>query len=301
MVVVANTGESHEVGDAEGLPNLVSRLHASKVGLGAEPINPGVVDDEQASWCDHTGQHVVVEGKKGDVVGVIGEVEREPDVLHDDLGSGLGVDSTGEHCIGDAPAALTSGAGFLWNGEKDALLESTGDECTLSVARASCDTKAREVDFRLGFCLENVDDATDCPGPRSHRGCGRVRAVEVVEVAETSAGGIVLLGDLVVVEHDGSNVTGDGDADTANADHGGEWCGAIYRQGNAGVEGNGIPCVGNVDHECLSDESTLDNFWLSRESAQLDFLEELAYFITTAGPRSLGVHREAVNKLERVW
>ncbi len=243
----------------------------------------------------------MVEGEQGDVVGVIREVEREPDVLHDDLRRGLGDDASGEHCVGDAPAAFAAGAGLLRDGKEDALLESTSDERSLSVARAPRDTKAREVDFRLWFCLEDVDDAADGPGPRGHGRRGRVGAVEGVEIAEASAGGVVLLGDLVVVEHDGGDVGGDGEADTTHTNHGGEGAGAVDWQGDAGVEGNGVSCVGDIDYECLSDKSALYAVWSTRKSSQFVFLEELAYFIATARPCLLGVHWKAVDELERIW
>src|SRR5215217_3350091 len=99
---------------------------------------------------------MVINGKVIDAVDVVVEGRRKPNVLGDDLVSGLDIMTFLLQCIGDAPACSTTRARFLRNGEGNTGLESSDREGAFAIARAAGDGKAFGVDASLPTRLENI-------------------------------------------------------------------------------------------------------------------------------------------------
>ena len=203
MTVIADLRETHLIRHPERLPDRVSRLHAAKATPRAEPKIRGVLDCEHRPRCNETGQHVVIEGQEVGLVGESGKLLREPNIFSDDFHERLYDFSAGVHRVGEPPAGVAAGTGFLGDCQGDAGVEGAGDESAFAVPGAACHCDLVEVEVGCcGVVFETVEDAADTPCPGHHGTCCGVASVEVVEEALPAAGGVVLDAELVVGECD---------------------------------------------------------------------------------------------------
>lgn len=259
--------------------------HASVRRNLAQPLEIGVFHDVETAGRNEGNEEVVVKGQLVDVVNVGVEGRREPDVFADDLLGVLHVVAVGILPGFKAPAASAAGAGFLGQGEGDARLERARHKGALAVAGTARYADAGRVDIglRLGE-FQGVDDAGDAPGPGGEGTGGVRRTMEVVELALAARGAICLGGDVVVVEEDGGDARGDGDASAvgAVADDGRE--GARPRRLVDGDgEGDGLAAGGGGDAEGTAGVAGGDS-GLGGEGAELVFFENSLDFGLTAGP-----------------
>src|SRR5690606_21309658 len=108
VVVTANLGDTHVVCNAESLVDLASNSGASVRREVSEPLHVGVFRDVETSWGDQTSKHMVVEWEAVDLVNVLLKLLGEPDILSDDLLSGLDVLSLRLLVVRKSPAGRTS-------------------------------------------------------------------------------------------------------------------------------------------------------------------------------------------------
>lgn len=216
MSVVAGACETHVIGDTSRLVNHAGRLHASRGGDGTKPVNL-VLDDEQTTRGDETGQLVVIGRERLGVGGERVECRTEPDVLGDDLGSRLDVLSSSLLRVGDTPARGTTGATLLREAESNTRHEGRRCQGSLAVPGASSDTELLGVDTRVDE-LESVDDTIDTPCPGSQRTSAVSRPVQIEEFALSTAAPVRLLANRAVVEGDGGNIGRDWDTSSAIGD-----------------------------------------------------------------------------------
>lgn len=136
MVVAADEGEAHVVGDAGTLVDEAAGLHAARRGDGAEPVDV-VLGDEETAGRDEGRQHVVVDGHGRHGAHVRVQTLAEPHVLGDDLVRRLDVLALALLRVRDAPAGRTARAGLLRQRQRDALHQGADDEGALAVTRAA--------------------------------------------------------------------------------------------------------------------------------------------------------------------
>lgn len=238
MAMPTHEREAHVRRDAQALIDQPPGLHAPRGADGAEPVDV-VLEREEAAGGDEGGEHVVVLGH-GVGLGRVGvEVLAEPDVLAHDLPRRLDVLALAVLVVRDAPARRPARPGLLRQRQRDAVRQRADDEGALAVARAPRRAEALGVDARLvgAELLEPVDHAVDPPGPGRQRAGGVRVAEERVERAlpARAAGG--LGGELVVVEADGADGTGDRQGRSADGDDGRAWGGAGLLDGGADRHG----------------------------------------------------------------
>jgi hypothetical protein len=75
MSVVSILRKSHRVRSAKCLPDFVRRLHTPVAAHRAQPLIRRVLDGQEGSRGDHTGEHEVVEWKQGCFVDELVEAE----------------------------------------------------------------------------------------------------------------------------------------------------------------------------------------------------------------------------------
>lgn len=298
VLVATNARVSHVVGDTESLVDLLANLHAAVGGHVAEPLHVDVLGDVETTGGNQTSKQVVVEREGRNAVNVLFEGPGEPDVLSNDLRSSLDVLATCLLGIRETPASSATRAGLLRNGKSNAINESTSDDGTLAVTGATSDGNPLSVDVVTRGSFESINDTIDTPSPGSKSGSGVAAAIEIVELAATPAASVLLIGNFVVVEGDGSNAVV-GNAEGAIGNDGGVGAGS-RRSADGDLERNGLAALGNVDGKPSTGVGTSDGLRLGREGTELIALEELENFPPTALPIGLGGNLGAADESERI-
>jgi hypothetical protein len=117
-----------------------------------------VFNDIQATRSDKASEKMVIKREVIDT-GHIGIEEcREPDILGDNLSSGLDAHTTARHGVRDAPASSTASTRLLRDCERNTGLQCAGHVCALPVSGATRYTKALGVDASLPDGLEDVSE-----------------------------------------------------------------------------------------------------------------------------------------------
>lgn len=284
--VTTDLGDTHVVLDTKGLVDLSSGNLAVVGGEVSKPLHVGILGDVETSWSNEAGKEMVIDWEAVNLVDVGLESLGEPDVLSDNLGGGLDVGASGLLVVGQTPAGGSSGSGLLWDSQGNTLDESTGNDSTLAVTRATSNTNSLGVDVVAGGSLKSVDDTVNTPSP-----CGQSRgtvsaAVESVELSRATRATVLLSGNVVVVEGDGGNASWNWNGcSTVGND---SWNIASTVSGNADRKGDGLSALGDVDGESATRERASDGRWLWWEGSKLVALEELRDFGLTTFPVGLG-------------
>lgn len=151
----------------------------------------------------------MVNWKLGDLVDVLVEWGSEPDILRDDLRSGLDILATSLLCIRESPASSTAGSRLLWKRESNTLFQSTGNDGTLSVTGATSNTDSLWIDIVPSRGLKSINDTANTPSPGSQGTGAMSRAVDVIELAPSPGALTLLLSNLVVVVNNGCDTRWD--------------------------------------------------------------------------------------------
>lgn len=225
----------------------------------------------------------------------------KPDVLPNDFGWGLDIRSVGLHRVGDTPASSTSYSRLLGNCKGNTLFERADDHGSLPISGATRYGELGDIDIMTLRDFERINDARYTPCPCHRGGCGVIAAVELVELALTTATYAILDCNLIVVEGDGSYTFRSINGETTDSNDG--W--RARARGNVGPrdghsEGNSFVTFGCNDKEFPGGVYSVyeGGFW--GKGSQLVTLEELVYFLAATGPVGFGFDFLATDKCEWV-
>lgn len=289
---------THVLGNTEGLVDFASDNWAVVGGDVSEPLHVGVLSDVETSWSDQTSEKMVINWKAIDVADVLFESFGEPDVLGDDLRSSLDVGSFRLLVVGETPASRSSGTRLLWDGQGNALDESTGNDSTLAVTRATSNTNSLGVDVMASGRLKSINDAVNSPSPGGQSGGRVTAAVECVELSGATRASVLLSGNIIIIEGDSSYTSRDRNGSSSVGNDSRNVGSTVSGDGN--LEGDRLSGLGDVDGEFSTRVRAGDGRWLWWESSELVALEELRNLSSTTFPVGLGGDLLSVEKSEWV-
>ena len=179
MRMTANDAHVHAVSNAEALPHLAGSLSRRAHGLISQPLVVGIAQQQERTRAHHRTQFVLVVGQTVDAFAaeVVALALKEPVIV------GLVEILHTVHRVRDAPGCRSATAGFLGNGQGDALVEGSAIERHLARIGTSRHANAARVDASClrSQLLQAVNQPRQPPGPFAVGAIGRELRIESVE------------------------------------------------------------------------------------------------------------------------